>query len=62
MNINKHFVVDPECELYHRGSYGHGCEISRYPERGFSGHLPPPPVPSGLSVFRICKNFFDIDI
>ncbi|XP_073986186.1 uncharacterized protein isoform X2 [Rhodnius prolixus] len=47
MNINKHFVVDPECELYHRGSYGHGCEISRYPERGFSGHLPPPPVPSG---------------
>lgn len=32
ININKDFAIDPECELYYRGSYGHGCEIGRYPE------------------------------
>ncbi|KAK9503602.1 hypothetical protein O3M35_010130 [Rhynocoris fuscipes] len=43
MNIQKHFEIDPECELYHRGSYGHGCEISRYPETVIGGYLPPTP-------------------
>ncbi|CAH1405181.1 unnamed protein product [Nezara viridula] len=38
MNGQTHLSIDPECELYHRGSYGHGCEISRYPDRG---QLPP---------------------
>ncbi|CAB0010552.1 unnamed protein product [Nesidiocoris tenuis] len=47
MNINKDFAIDPECELYYRGSYGHGCEIGRYPEYspigGFERPRPPPP-------------------
>ncbi|KAL1455335.1 hypothetical protein WDU94_009438 [Cyamophila willieti] len=31
MDPRKHFVEDPGVELYHRGSYGHGCELDRLP-------------------------------
>lgn len=31
MDPRKHFVEDPGCELYHRGSYGHGCELDKVP-------------------------------
>jgi hypothetical protein len=34
MDPRKHFVDDGSCELYHRGSYGHGCEIDRWPHAG----------------------------
>ncbi|XP_014245868.1 uncharacterized protein LOC106664558 isoform X2 [Cimex lectularius] len=56
MNMQKHFTHDPECELYYRGSYGHGCEIGRNPEflggsphqHGFQhGNYLPPEKPIG---------------
>lgn len=31
MDPRRHFIEDSGCELYHRGSYGHGCEIDRWP-------------------------------
>lgn len=42
MDPRRHFVEDAECELYHRGSYGHGCEVDRWPYGGYpaSNYLP----------------------
>lgn len=34
MDPRRHFIEDSECELYHRGSYGHGCEADRWPYGG----------------------------
>lgn len=31
MDPRRHFIEDSYCELYHRGSYGHGCEFDRWP-------------------------------
>ncbi|KAL1132616.1 hypothetical protein AAG570_010568 [Ranatra chinensis] len=44
MDPRKHLVTEPECELYNRGSYGHGCEINRYHDPGGSYGRPQPPV------------------
>jgi len=40
MDPRKHFVDDGSCELYHRGSYGHGCEIDRWPYGGSTPFTP----------------------
>ncbi|RZF41855.1 hypothetical protein LSTR_LSTR005317 [Laodelphax striatellus] len=56
LNPLKHFVDDPSCELYHRGSYGHGCEVDKWAHHHpphhhkhhhhhFHHHWKPPPPP-----------------
>lgn len=42
MNSHKHLVPEQSCELYHRASYGHGCELDRWPYRGGYQWSPPP--------------------
>ncbi|XP_065206195.1 uncharacterized protein LOC135835727 isoform X2 [Planococcus citri] len=42
MDPRRHFIEDRDCEVYHRGSYGHGCEIDRWPYSGYptSSYIP----------------------
>lgn len=42
MTAHKHLVAEQGCELYHRASYGHGCELDRWPFRGGQQWTPPP--------------------
>lgn len=48
MNPMKHLMNEPGCELYHRASYGHGCELDRWPFHAHQGALQPT-GPSGSS-------------
>ncbi|XP_054281057.1 uncharacterized protein LOC128998749 [Macrosteles quadrilineatus] len=42
MNPMKHLVDEAGCELYHRASYGHGCELDRWPQvQGRPQSIPP---------------------
>lgn len=40
MDPRRHFIEDSSCELYHRGSYGHGCEIDQWPYVGSPNYTP----------------------
>nr|XP_018917639.1 PREDICTED: uncharacterized protein LOC109044389 [Bemisia tabaci] len=45
LDPTKHFVDDAGYELYHRASYGHGCELDRWPF--LSPAFPTIPTPEG---------------
>lgn len=49
MDPRKHFVPDTGCELYHRASYGHGCELDQWPYNSNPPTTPFTPPPAAAS-------------
>ncbi len=75
MDPQRHFTEDTSCELYHRGSYGHGCEIDRWPysanpsaypnftpvnRKDWSSPAPTPPTITS-TVFTVTSSVYPYD-